>query len=62
MIWNYGSIDIYDQLLKPIDSERLENYIIFMKIIQQSKRYSHLPRKSLEKRSTKNLNGWHIVY
>ena len=57
-IQELNDMNIYDQLLKPIDSSPHENYDIFMKLIQDAKNL-HFQRKqlSLIKRSTKNLNG-----
>ena len=57
-IQELNDMNIYDQLLKPIDSSPHENYDIFMKLIQDDKNL-HFPKKTVKfnKKTTKNLNG-----
>ena len=53
--------NIYDQLLKPIDSNPHENYDIFMKIIQQAKD-THLPRKTVKFEKKKHKKSKWMTY
>ena len=41
------NMNIYDQLLKPIDSSPHENYDVFMKLIQEAKN-TQFPKKSVK--------------
>ena len=40
-------MNIYDQLLKPINSSPHENYDVFMKLIQEAKN-THFPKKTVK--------------
>ena len=53
--------NIYDQLLKPIDSNPHENYDTFMKIIQQAKD-THLPRKTVKFKKKKHKKSKWMTY
>ena len=46
-IQELNDMNIYDQLLKPIDSSPHENYDIFMKLIQDAKNL-HFPKKTVK--------------
>ena len=53
--------NIYDQLLKPIDSNPREIYDTFMKIIQQAKD-THLPRKKVKFKKKKHKKSKWMTY
>ena len=53
--------NIYDQLLKPIDSNPYENYDTFMKIIQQAKD-THFPRKTVKFKKKKHKKSKWMTY
>ena len=47
MLTRLNDMNIYDQLLKQIDSSPHENYDIFMKLIQDAKNL-HFPKKTVK--------------
>ena len=57
-IQELNDMNIYDQLLKPIDSSPHESYDVFMKLIQEAKN-THFPKKTAKfnKKKHKIQNG-----
>ena len=54
-------MNIYDQLLKPIDSSRHENYDIFMKLIQDTKNV-YFPKKTVKFNKKKHKKSKWMTY
>ena len=54
-------MNIYDQLLKPIDSCSHENYDIFMKLIQDAKNL-HFPKKTVKFNKKKHTKSKWMTY
>ena len=60
-IQELNDMNIYDQLLKPIDSSPHENYDIFMKLIQDAKNL-HFPKKIVRFNNKKHKKSKWITY
>ena len=56
-----NDMNIYDQLLKPIDSNPHENYDIFMKLIQDAKNL-HFPKKTVKFNKKKHKKSKWMTY
>ena len=60
-IQELNDMNIYDQLLKPIDSSPHENYDIFMKLIQDAKNL-HFPKKTVKFNKKKHKKSKWMTY
>ena len=60
-IQELNDMNIYDQLLKPIDSSPHENYVIFMKLIQEAKN-THFPKKTVKFNKKKHKKSKWMTY
>ena len=60
-IQELNDMNIYDQLLKPIDSSPHENYDIFMKLIQDVKNL-HFPKKTVKFNKKKHKKSKWMTY
>ena len=60
-IQELNDMNIYDQLLKPIDSSPHENYDIFMKLIQYAKNL-HFPKKTVKFNKKKHKKSKWMTY
>ena len=56
-----NDMNIYDQLLKPIDSSPQENYDLFMKLIQEAKN-THFPKKTVKINKKKHKKSKWMTY
>ena len=61
LIPELNDMNIYDQLLKPIDSSLHENYDIFMKLIQDAKNL-HFPKKTVKFNKKKHKKSKWMTY